>query len=137
MLIFIFLTQNNQVSRSFARSFNKYRMRALCPVCRQHPVAINYYRKQQVHYRTMCTPCIHARRKPAKPIPGWVKAGYKKKEKCDRCSFKFKLVEQSNVFYVDGNLSNNHWANLKTVCLNCQQEIANTKWRPSAIQPDF
>lgn len=38
---------------------------------------------------------------------------------------------------MDGNTDNNHWANLKTICLNCQSEVAKTTWRPGAIQPDF
>lgn len=137
MLIFICHTQNKVVSRSFARSFNKYVMRTKCPVCEVRLVAINYYRKGQVHYRTKCTPCIHTKKVPTKPVPGWLRSGYKKKEKCDRCAFKFKLNEQSEVYYVDGNIQNNHWANLKTVCLNCQQEISKTRWRPSDIKPDL
>ena len=111
--------------------------RKLCPICRKHQVAINYYRKGVAHYRSACTPCIHQKRKLPAKIPGWVKAGYRKPDKCDRCSFKFKLISQAKVYYMDGNTTNNHWANLKTICLNCQIEIAKTSWRPSELQPDF
>ena len=72
-------------------------------------------------------------------MPGWAKAGYTKKTKCDKCNFQFKLLTQSNVFYLDGNLKNNDWLNLRTVCLNCQEEILKSKttWKPSPLTPDF
>lgn len=100
-------------------------------------MAINYYRHGRTYFRTACTPCIHQKRQLPPEVPGWVKAGYKKRDKCDRCAFRFKLSEQSNVYYSDGNTSNNNWANLKTICLNCQSEIAGTNWKPATIQPDF
>lgn len=111
--------------------------RKLCPICRQHPVAINYYRDEKIYYRSACTPCIHNKRKLQPEIPGWLKSGYKKHDRCDRCSFKFKNPEQSRVYYVDGNLHNNHWSNLKTICLNCQPELTKTTWRLGDLQPDF
>ena len=42
-------------------------------------------------------------------------------------------------FYVDGNLKNNNWLNLKTICLNCAQEVYRSKlpWKPAPIVPDF
>ena len=111
--------------------------RNLCPICKKKLIAINYYRKGKVYYRTACTPCIHNHRKPQPLVPGWVKSGYKKHDKCDKCNFKFKSHQQSRVFYVDGDIKNNHWANLKTICLNCTIEVTKTSWRPSPIQPDF
>jgi len=113
--------------------------RKICPVCRQHPVALNYYRKQQPYYRTTCTGCIHRGRKIKTDVPNWFRSGYRKKDRCDRCSFKFKFSEQSNVYHVDGNTANVSWSNLKTICLNCQQEIAKlpVPWKPSDIKPDF
>ena len=111
--------------------------RQICPICKTNPVAINYRRGQKVYYRTACTPCIHTKRKKVEPVPGWIKSGYKKNTKCDRCGFKFRSSEQSIVYYIDGDLNNNHWANLKTICLNCQPEIKNIRWRPGSIQPDF
>lgn len=111
--------------------------RKICPLCKRYKVAINYYRKGKTYFRTACTPCIHGRKQAPVALPGWVKSGYRKHEKCDRCAFKFKTNNQAKVFYVDGNVANNHWANLRTICLNCQQEIGHMGWRPSAIQPDF
>lgn len=111
--------------------------RNLCPKCRKHPVAINYYRKEQVHYRSLCTPCIHKTKKVLPKVASWIKSGYKKSNKCDRCGFKFKLIEQSEVHYVDGNPDNSNWLNLKTICANCRLEVAKNKWRPSSISPDF
>lgn len=111
--------------------------RILCPKCSVRKVAINYYRKEKVYYRTLCTPCIHKLKIKSIAVPGWVRAGYKKTEKCSRCQFKFKLPTQSKVFYIDGDTKNNHWSNLRTICLNCEREIQSTRWRPSEISPDF
>ena len=43
------------------------------------------------------------------------------------------------VFYVDGNLRNNNHFNLKTVCLNCCQEVYRSKlpWKRSTLTPDY
>ena len=111
--------------------------RVQCPICHKHPVAINYRRGDKVYYHKACTPCVRRKRKPAKVVAGWIKSGYKKRDRCERCSFKFKLSEQGKVYHVDGNIKNTHWANLRTVCLNCQPELAKTNWRPGDLQPDF
>ncbi len=111
--------------------------RAQCPVCNRNPVAINYRRGDKVYYRSKCTPCIHQKRQLPAPVPGWLRSGYPKKDRCDRCGFKFKLSEQSDVYYIDGDVTNNHWANLRTICRNCQSEVAKSRWRPGTIQPDF
>lgn len=113
--------------------------RPICPICTQRPVAINYIKEETVHYRRQCDVCIRKGKK-IKPVPpGWAKSGYKKKPQCEKCGFKFKLPDQSNVFYVDGNLKNNNWVNLKTICLNCTQEVYKTRlpWKPSPLVPDF
>ena len=72
-------------------------------------------------------------------VPGWARSGYTKKDKCERCNFKFKFLTQSRVFYLDGNLNNNDWTNLKTLCLNCQEEVFKSKlpWKPSPLVADF
>jgi len=69
---------------------------------------------------------------------GWLKSGYKKKEKCDRCGFKFKHPEQATVYHVDGNIGNSDWVNLKTVCANCVIEVEHGRlpWAPSDLIPD-
>lgn len=119
----------------------KYTMlkRDLCPICRTNPVAVNYVRDDVYHYRNSCNSCIRKKRKLKPEPPSWVKSGYKKKPQCERCGFKMKYPEQSNVFYVDGNLKNNNWLNLKTVCLNCQQELYKSRlaWKAGPLIPDF
>lgn len=113
--------------------------RELCPLCFENPVAVNYVREGITHYRNSCASCIRKGRKLKKQPPAWARTGYKKKPQCELCGFKFKLPSQSNVFHVDGNLKNNNNFNLKTVCLNCTQEVYKSKvaWKPSPIVPDF
>lgn len=115
--------------------------RKLCPICNLHPVAVNYIDKNnKKHYRSMCTGCIHKGRKIKPTPPLWYKQGYRKKEKCEKCGFKAKYPEaQLGVFYLDGDLRNNTWTNLRTICLNCQQEIYKSRlpWRPADLVPDF
>lgn len=121
----------------------KYPMptRKLCPTCNAHPVAVNYHdREGRVHYRTMCSSCIHKGRKVKPAAPAWFKSGYRKKDKCERCGFKAKHPEdQLRVFYLDGNLRNNTSTNLKTICLNCQVEVYKSKlpWQAADLVPDF
>lgn len=113
--------------------------RKLCPDCRVNYVAVNYSKDGVTHYRSRCSSCIRKGKKLKPDPPAWARSGYKKKTNCEKCNFKFKLLEQSVVFHVDGNLKNNNWANLKTICLNCQQEIIKSKagWKSSPIVPDF
>lgn len=113
--------------------------RELCPICHSNPVAVNYIRDGVRHYRNCCASCGRTGRKLKPEPPAWKRTGYKKKPACEKCGFKFKLTEQSNVFHVDGNLKNNNEFNLKTICLNCTQEIYKSilPWKPSPIVPDF
>ena len=113
--------------------------RKLCPRCQQRPVAINYRRGDVVHYRSICDVCNRAKSKLRFRPPSWLKTGYEKKPQCERCGFRAKIPEQLIVFYADGNLKNNAWVNLKTICLNCQQEIFKSKlsWKPEPLVPDF
>jgi len=71
--------------------------------------------------------------------PGWLKSGYKKKEKCDKCGFRFKHTDQASVYHIDGNSNNNDWTNLKTICANCGIDVKHSKlpWVPSDLVPDF
>jgi hypothetical protein len=113
--------------------------RELCTVCNTNPRAINYVKDEVYHYRSRCAGCIR-KGKRLKPVPSWAKSGYVKKPQCDKCGFKFKFpVEQSAVFHVDGNLKNTAWGNLKTLCLNCVQEVYKSRvpWKPAEIVPDF
>jgi len=72
--------------------------------------------------------------------PSWVRSGYKKKSQCDRCNFvATNLKTQMRVYYVDGNLQNNNWSNLTTICLNCQSIIQESKisWKPADLVADY
>lgn len=111
--------------------------REVCPRCNKNLQAINYHRGEKTYYRSLCTPCIHRKKISIKKVPGWARAGYKKSTKCDRCAFIFKLPDQSQVYYVDGNTNNNNWLNLRTICLNCSREVVKTKWRPGELRPDL
>ena len=114
--------------------------RKLCPICTARPVAVNYKRHGITYYRSLCTACIRKGKKLKQNPPVWFRAGYRKKDVCEKCGFKAKFKEdQLRVFYVDGNLRNNDFYNLKTICLNCQQEIYKMKinWKPSPVVPDF
>ena len=118
---------------------HKYCMltREICPCCKVKLVAINYYKYGKTYYRNKCCQCYKKKRKPAPAA--WVRSGYKKKDKCERCSFKFKLFEQSSVFHVDGNNENVDWSNLKTVCANCdiERRQSNSQWVKSKLSPDY
>ena len=114
--------------------------RDVCKECNINAQAVNYKDSEGiVHYRKLCSSCLRKGKK-LKPLPPpWAKSGYKKKPQCEKCGFKFKLTEQSNVFYIEGNLKNNNWVNLKTVCLNCQREVYKSQmgWKAGPIVPDF
>ena len=113
--------------------------RKLCPNCHQRPIAINRRIGKRVYYRRVCDVCSRLGKKAKIPPPGWRKTGYTKKTVCERCGFKSKYPEQLGVFYIDGNLKNNNWLNLKTICLNCQQEIykSRLKWQQDPAEQDF
>ena len=113
--------------------------RPICPACNQRPCAVNYQRDDVIHYRSKCGYCISKRRKIKPAKPRWELAGYKKKSVCDRCGFRSKYSAQLRVYHIDGNLHNSDFRNLKTVCLNCCEEIsrANLPWQPGDLQPDF
>lgn len=113
--------------------------RDLCPICNENLVAINYIKDDVTHYRNSCSSCIRKGRKQKPVPPAWAKSGYKKKEKCEKCGFKAKSLKQLFVWHVDGSLKNCAWENLRTICANCQIEIASARlpWKPAPIVPDF
>jgi hypothetical protein len=113
--------------------------RNLCPACRRTTVAVNYIKKGKTHYRSVCDRCARLGKKPKPLPPNWVLSGYKKKEQCERCGFRAKHGEQIEVFYINGNTDDPNWANLKSICRNCQVEIKNSRvrWKPSPLTPDF
>jgi len=113
--------------------------RKICEICGKKPVAVNYKMHGKVYYRSKCDTCCRKKRRLPAPIPSWHKTGYKKKPHCEKCGFKAKYREQLFVYYVDGNLNNNNHLNLKTVCANCQYEVAREGlgWRQGDLVPDF
>ena len=112
--------------------------RPLCSVCNGNPAAINYRSGDKIRYRKVCASCAR-KGKRARGLPAWVKYGYKKKPACEKCGFKCKIPQQMFVYYLDGNLKNNDWANLKTICANCSIDINSNKttWKQSPLTPDF
>jgi len=113
--------------------------RLLCTVCGKKPCAVNYKRRDKTYYRTRCDSCIRKNRGLLVPKPRWLEEGYKKKPHCEKCGFKAKYKEQLFVYHIDGNLNNAKQQNLKTVCANCQIEIAREGlgWRQGDLVPDF
>ena len=116
----------------------KYAMRPTCKACNQRPVAVNYRREEKVYYRKTCDNCIRRGRKEKPPVARWQSAGYKKKTSCDRCGFRSRFASQLLVYHVDGRLTNTELSNLRTVCLNCVEEVKRqaVPWRPGDLQAD-
>ena len=113
--------------------------RALCAVCGKKPVAVNYRKGDVTYYRSRCDNCIRKKKGIKVPQPQWMLAGYKKKPHCEKCGFKAKYKEQLFVYHIDGNLNNTTLLNLKTVCANCQVEIAKSGlgWAQGDLVPDY
>ena len=107
-------------------------------MCNQRPRAINCYRGQQVYYRSRCEDCIKKRKKIKPAVPKWKQHGYKKKPTCDRCGFRARWASQLLVYHVDGDLNNCGLRNLRTVCLNCVEDLKKTDqpWRPGDLELD-
>jgi len=112
-------------------------MRPMC-ICGFRPAAINYKKNNKIYYRKKCEICLGSNG-IAKGIPLWKVSGYEKKLRCDKCSFESKHDEQFNVYHVDGNLQNNSFKNLKTICANCQRIMCKEgiKWKQGDLTPDF
>jgi len=112
--------------------------RPLCIQCQGNPAAVNYKLGAKTYYRKICASCARKGRR-VKEMPGWTKSGYKKKLACERCNFKAKTANQIFVFYLDGNLKNNNWINLRSVCANCRIELNSSKttWRESPLVADY
>lgn len=113
-------------------------MRPLCKSCNKNPAAVNGYHNEKVYYRSRCNACIRRGKKLKKAIPRWQAAGYKKKATCDRCGFRARHHTQLTVFHINGNLNDCELRNLKTVCLNCIEEITrlDLPWRSGDLEPD-
>lgn len=124
----------------FERFVVKYSMqkRPLCKSCNKKPSAINYKQGVKIYYRSRCDSCIRKKKGLAVPKPNWQKSGYRKKLLCEKCGFKSRYHEQFFVFHLDGNLNNTSHMNLRTVCSNCQIEIAKSGlgWVQGDLVPD-
>jgi hypothetical protein len=120
---------------------HKYRMlyRPLCKFCGRMPAAVNYRRGDTTHFRSLCSACIRKGKKAKTQTPSWALSGYKKKPHCEKCGFKAKYKEQLFVYHIDGNLNNSNHANLRTICANCQYEVAREGlgWHQGDLVPDF
>jgi ribosomal protein S27AE len=113
--------------------------RKICQICGKKPCAVNYKMHGKTYYRSRCDGCIRKNKNLPIAKPSWFLAGYKKKPQCEKCGFKAKYKEQLFVYYVDGNFNNNNQLNLRTICANCQYEIAREAlgWRQGDLVPDF
>lgn len=113
--------------------------RKICEICGKKPVAVNYKMYGKVYYRSKCDTCCRKKRNLPVQKPSWALAGYKKKPHCEKCGFKAKYREQLFVYYIDGNFNNNNQLNLRTICANCQYEVAREGlgWRQGDLIPDF
>lgn len=114
--------------------------RPICTTCKENPAAINYKQGEITHFRTQCAICIRKKKNLKPQPPAWLKSGYRKKSKCDKCGFIASNVKsQMRVYHVDGNLKNTDWTNLKTICLNCQAAIQDSKttWKPADLIADY
>ena len=102
-------------------------------------MAINYKMHGKTYFRKRCDTCKRKKKNIAPPQPSWAKAGYKRKPHCEKCGFKARYKEQLFVYYTDGNLNNNNHLNLRTICANCQYEIAREGlgWRQGDLVPDY
>ena len=113
--------------------------RPICQKCTKKPCAVNYKKGEKVYYRKTCDSCAR-KVKMKQPIqkPRWETAGYKMLDTCEKCGFKAQFPQQLAVHFVDGNLNNTDWRNLKTVCQNCYIElkIRGIGWLKSALVAD-
>ena len=112
--------------------------RPICDNCKQRPRAVAYHKYDRIYYRSMCTWCLNKSKKIKAPVARWQLSGYKKKPTCDRCGFKPRVASQTLVYHTDGNMNNVALHNLRTICLNCVEEVRrlDVPWVPNPLQAD-
>jgi len=113
--------------------------RPVCPACYKRPVAVNYRLQGKTYYRSRCDRCIRNHQQPKDPIPTWIRSGYQKKDRCEKCNFRSRVSEQISVWYIDNNEQNNSWSNLRSVCSNCRIELVKKRliWNDNDLKSDF
>ena len=114
-------------------------IRPICQDCKQRARAVAYHKYDRIYYRSKCSYCLKKSKNLKKPKPKWQLDGYKKKPACDRCSFRSRYASQLLVYHADGNQHNTNLRNLKTICLNCVEEIKrmDRPWTPGELEPDL
>jgi hypothetical protein len=114
-------------------------IRPICNTCNKNPCAVNYKRNGVTHYRSICDHCGKKKVKTKPKQHAWEKSGYKKKPHCDICGFKSLYQTQMTVFYIDGNLNNNKFSNLRTICLNCVEVVKKKEitWKRGDLKVDY
>ena len=118
------------------RALKRAVMREICKKCKTKPVAINYRKGDKICYRSVCDHCSRGY-KETRPL--WALSGYSKKNSCDKCGHSSRFPEQFDVYYIDNDLTNNRYTNLKTVCANCQRVLhrEGVRWKQGDLKPDF
>ena len=113
--------------------------RPICKECNKNLCAVNYHRNDKIYYRSICDECGSKKTKKKPRVPSWQKTGYKKKPTCDVCGFKSSYPSQMTVYHIDGDLKNNDYINLRTICLNCVEVIKRKEvtWRRGDLQVDY
>jgi len=113
-------------------------IRPMCLSCNQRFRAIAYHTENKTQYRKLCDHCIRRKKKIPLPEALWKRAGYKKKTTCDRCGFKSRYASQLLVYHIDGNMQNTALTNLRTICLNCVEEVKrmDLPWAQGDLQVD-
>jgi len=113
-------------------------IRPMCLSCNQRFRAVAYHTENKTQYRKLCDHCIRRKKKIPTPEALWKRAGYKKKATCDRCGFKSRYASQLLVYHVDGNMKNTTLTNLRTICLNCVEEVKrmDLPWAQGDLQVD-
>ena len=110
--------------------------RPICKKCKTNLAAVNYHKEDRIYYRKVCDSCARGTTVLA---PRWSRAGYKKKNKCDKCGITSNQSVIFDVYHTDGNLNNCAHSNLKTVCSNCQRILVKQGlgWKQGDLLPDF
>lgn len=112
-------------------------LRPICLACHQRPAAVNYHNKNKTYYRNRCDQCLRRQRPVVDPTPTHVRTGYRPKDRCELCHFKCRVPDQIKIWYLNGNMRDGSWHNLRSICANCYIELSKKKLQWIDIRPDF